>query len=63
MSVSLQVLARNRPSKAQSGPLKLGIVSSWRKPGFTISVDHNLRLKADHNPRLGRWIVIQREPL
>ena len=27
------------------------------------SVDHNLRLKADHNPRLGRWIVIQREPL
>jgi hypothetical protein len=27
------------------------------------SVDHNLRLKADHNPRLGRWIVIQQEPL
>ena len=31
-----------------------------KSPG---SVDHNLRLKADHNPRLGRWIVIQREPL
>ena len=25
------------------------------------SVDHNLRLKADHSPRLGRWTVVQRE--
>jgi hypothetical protein len=25
------------------------------------SVDHDLRLEADHSPRLGRWIVIQRE--
>ena len=25
------------------------------------SVDHDLRLKADHSPRLGRWTVVQRE--
>jgi len=27
------------------------------------SVDHNLRLKADHNPHLGGWTVVQREQL
>jgi hypothetical protein len=25
------------------------------------SVDHDLRLKADHSPRLGHWTVVQRE--
>jgi hypothetical protein len=25
------------------------------------SVDHDLRLKADHGPRLDRWTVVQRE--
>jgi hypothetical protein len=25
------------------------------------SVDHDLRLKADHSPRLDRWTVVQRE--
>jgi hypothetical protein len=28
---------------------------------WPISVDHDLRLKADHSTRLARWIVIQRE--
>ena len=45
-------------SEAEKRPVR----QAQGRPQALNSVDHNLRLKADHNPRLGRWIVIQREP-
>jgi hypothetical protein len=44
-----------------------GVVGSGRcdyigkATASAVSVDHDLRLRADYSPRLGRWTVVQRE--
>jgi hypothetical protein len=37
-------------------------VKLWQSE-LVYSVDHDLRLKADYSPRLGRWTVVQQSNL